>query len=328
MPLNIVRQDITKMNVDAIVNAANNSLLGGGGVDGAIHRAAGPELLKECALLNGCETGKAKITKGYNLKAKYIIHTVGPIYRGGNFNEEELLTSCYKNSLELAKEHDCESVAFPLISSGVYGYPKEDALDVACRTIESFLKDNEMTVYIVIFDKKAYEIRHKLRYDVKSYIDDNYVDEYENKRDSRRSSLYDVDSEILYSVNSAKFCPDDLDEIVNTLDESFSQMLLRKIDEKGMTDSECYKKANIDRKLISKIRNDINYRPKKQTAVAFAIALELNLKETNELLEKAGYTLSHSKKFDVIIEFFIKKKIYDVIEINQTLFDFDECLLG
>lgn len=328
MSLNIVRQDITKMDVDAIVNAANNSLLGGGGVDGAIHRAAGPELLKECALLNGCETGKAKITKGYNLKAKYIIHTVGPIYRGGNFNEEELLTSCYKNSLELAKEHDCESVAFPLISSGVYGYPKKDALNVACRTIEEFLKDNDMTVYIVIFDKKAYEIGSHLRYEVKSYIDDNFVDEYEIKRDEKSSRPYSLDEEILTAANKILFSPEDLDEAVKTLDESFSQMLLRKIDEKGMTDAECYKKANIDRKLFSKIRNDIHYRPKKQTAVAFAIALELDLEETNELLEKAGYALSHSKKFDVIIEFFIKKKIYDIIEINQTLFDFDECLLG
>ncbi len=330
MPLEIVRNDITKMTVDAIVNAANESLLGGGGVDGAIHYAAGPGLLAECKTLGGCKTGKAKITGGYNLPAKYVIHTIGPIYEDGKHGEKALLESCYRESLALALEYNCETVAFPLISSGVYGYPKDQALKVAIDIISDFLLENEMKVYIVIFDKAAYKISEKLFSDIAEYIDDNYVDEHTNYR--RESMSLNMP---MQSIMAADMCEckamaldDDLDAKLKEIDESFSQMLLRKIDEKGMTDAECYKKANIDRKLFSKIRSDVHYKPSKPTAIAFAISLELSLDETEDMLKKAGFALSHSNKFDIIIEYFISKGNYNIFEINEALFAFDQSLLG
>ena len=330
MPLEIVRNDITKMTVDAIVNAANESLLGGGGVDGAIHYAAGPKLLAECKTLGGCKTGKAKITGGYNLPAKYVIHTVGPIYEDGKHGEKVLLESCYHESLTLAKEYNCETVAFPLISSGVYGYPKDQALKVAIDVISDFLLDNEMKVYIVIFDKAAYKISEKLFSDIAEYIDDNYVDEHTDYR--RESIRLNMPMQPIMAADmcecKAMAADDDLDEIIKGIDESFSQMLLRKIDEKGMTDAECYKKANIDRKLFSKIRSDVHYKPSKPTAIAFAISLELTLSETEDMLKKAGFALSHSNKFDIIIEYFISKGNYNIFEINEALFAFDQSLLG
>lgn len=314
MPLIIVNENITKMKVDAIVNAANTSLLGGGGVDGAIHRAAGPGLLSECRTLGGCKTGQAKITGGYNLFAKHVIHTVGPIYTDGNHGEKELLESCYLESLKLAKEHNCACVAFPLISSGVYGYPKDRALSVACNTIAGFLSENDMTVYVVIFDKSSYRIDSGLFTDISEYLEDNYNNTY-------------------YFSECCESIPfwenfDDLGEKLREIDESFSQMLLRKIDEKGITDAQCYKKANIDRKLFSKIRGDIHYKPSKTTALAFAIALELSLGDTEDLLRKAGFALSHSNKADIIIEYFITKGNYNIFEINEALFAFDQALLG
>lgn len=334
MPLEIVRNDITKMAVDAIVNAANKSLLGGGGVDGAIHRAAGGGLLCECKALGGCETGKAKLTGGYNLPAKYVIHTVGPVYKDGNHGEKALLESCYREALMLAKAHGCESVAFPLISSGVYGYPKDKALKVAVDVIGDFLLENDMTVYIVIFDKASFKISEKLFSDIAEYIDDNYVDIhtdylFESVRmpaPQMRSSFGFFDAD--FSECKAITFEEELDEKIKQIDESFSQMLLRKIDEKCMTDSECYKKANIDRKLFSKIRSDVHYRPSKPTAIAFAVSLELTLSETEEMLKKAGYALSHSNKFDIIIEYFISKGNYNIFEINEALFAFDQSLLG
>jgi len=340
MPLEIVRNDITKMKVDAIVNAANESLLGGGGVDGAIHRAAGSGLLAECRTLGGCKTGKAKITGGYNLPAKYVIHTVGPIYDDGKHGEKALLESCYRESLALAKEYQCETVAFPLISSGVYGYPKDQALKVAIDVISDFLLENEMTVYIVIFDKAAYKISEKLFEDIAEYIDDNYVDEHTDYSRERirmnalpsmtpRKRRKKSDDDFLEICDcKAMLAEDDLDAKLKQIDESFSQMLLRKIDEKGMTDAECYKKANIDRKLFSKIRSDVHYKPSKPTALAFAISLELSLAETEDMLRKAGFALSHSNKFDIIIEYFISKGNYNIFEINEALFAFDQSLLG
>ncbi|RHR10111.1 O-acetyl-ADP-ribose deacetylase [Pseudoflavonifractor sp. AF19-9AC] len=331
MPLHIVRSDITTMRVDAIVNAANESLLGGGGVDGAIHRAAGPDLLKECRTLGGCKTGQAKLTRGYRLPARYVIHTVGPIWRGGTHGERELLVSAYRTSLKLARASQCESVAFPLISAGAYGYPKDQALKVAVDTIGEFLLANDMNVYLVIFDRTAYTIGGKLFADIASYIDDRYVEEHtEPWEEQRRRSMAWADQaeEELRAPSPCGAMPGSLDEALGRLDESFSQMLLRKIDEAGITDAQCYKKANIDRKLFSKIRSDIHYKPSKPTAMAFAVALELPLEEAREMLEKAGFAFSHASKFDIIVEYFIARQNYNIFEINEALFAFDQSLLG
>ena len=264
------------MRADAIVNVANESLLGGRSVDGDIHRAAGPELLTECHTLNGCKTGQAKITKGYRLPAKFVIHTVGPIWRGGGHGERELLVSAYRSSLELALANRCEAVAFPLISSGVYGYPKDQALKVAVDTIGEFLLSHDMTVYLVIFDRVAYTIGGKLFADVAAYIDDRYVEAYTDRGETQRRRMtlatMPLESELAPAQAHAG-----LNEALSKLDESFSQMLLRKIDERGITDAQCYKKANSDRKLCSKIRSDVHYKPSKPTAMAFAVALELPL---------------------------------------------------
>ena len=337
MPLQMIRNDITKMNVDAIVNAANTSLLGGGGVDGCIHRAAGPELLAECRTLHGCETGSAKITKGYRLPCKYVIHAVGPRWRDGRHREQELLESCYRTSLNLAKENGCQSVAFPLISSGIYGYPKDQALKVAVDTISTFLLENEMMVYIVIFDRKAYQISGKLFADIAAYIDDRYVEEHTDSRAEQRRRLEALAEESCFEAASIPLPPEaickscssqSLEEALGQMDESFSEMLLRKIEESGMTDAQCYKKANIDRKLFSKIRSDRFYKPSKPTVLAFALALELPLAQMQEMLGKAGFTLSHSSKFDIIVEYFVERGNYNVYEINEALFAFDQSLIG
>lgn len=375
MPLQIVRNDITKMECDAIVNAANSSLLGGGSVDGAIHKAAGKGLLLECMKLGRCKPGKAKITSGHKLPCKYIIHTVGPKWKDGFSGEEAILASCYYSSLELAVKNNCESIAFPLIASGTYGYPKSQALRLAVDVISSFLLHyDEILVYLVVYDKASYLISEGLFADITSFIDDNYVNAHvvlrspeieqhnylsstcstgdsgsygesllfsyvEEDEDEYEDGWFDeenfIDSSTIpleqISKQTSKFADTSslsLEEMIKHIDESFSQMLLRKIDEKGMTDSECYKKANIDRKLFSKIRSDINYKPSKNTAIAFALSLELSLSETKDMLMKAGYALSRSNKFDIIIEYFITNRIYNVFEINEALFAFDQSLLG
>lgn len=338
MPFEIIRNDITKMKVDAIVNAANNSLLGGGGVDGAIHRAAGPKLLEECSTLGGCQTGQAKITKAYNLPAKYIIHTVGPIWQGGNDKEEELLRSCYKNSLLLAKEYQIESIAFPMISAGAYGYPKDRAMKVAISEISDFLLENEMMIYLVVFDKKSVTLSEKIFSSIKQYIDDKYVElipyrsrDIVEERSQLKLNKSLVEEGAIFSEESileSSQIERKLKDLINNIDETFSQMLIRLIDEKNMTDVETYKRANIDRKHFSKIRNDIYYKPSKATAIAFAISLKLNLDETKDLLAAAGFALSPSSKFDIIIEYFIENMNYNIFEINEALFAFDQGLLG
>lgn len=334
MPLEIVRNDITKMNVDAIVNAANETLLGGGGVDGCIHCAAGPELLAACRRLGGCRVGDAKITRAYRLPCSYVIHTVGPVWNGGSCGEREQLASCYRTSLALAKESGCKTVAFPLIASGVYGYPKDQALRVAVDTIGEFLLQNDMTVYLVIFDRKAYQIGSKLFAAIAEYIDDHYVDAHTDFIRSRPCPTFPAGRTMALCTapapefHAASTSIRSLDDLLIHLDAGFSETLLHLIDRSGQKDSEIYKKANVDRKLFSKIRNNPDYKPSKATAIAFAIALELNLDETRDLIARAGYALSASSKFDVIIEYFIKQKQYDIFEINEALFAFEQNLLG
>ena len=331
MPLIIVRNDITTMRVDAIVNAANESLLGGGGVDGCIHRAAGPELLAECRRVGGCRTGEAKLTRGYRLPCKYIIHTVGPVWHGGDHGEQEQLVSCYRTSLALARKHHCQTVAFPLISSGVYGYPKEQALRTAMDAIGAFLLEHDMTVYLVIFDRSAYQISSRLFADIAAYIDDHYVDAHTDFIRSRPCpASIPVETQMAPSpaFSPASRPPRSLDDRLKHLDAGFSETLLTRIDRSGKKDSEIYKRANVDRKLFSKIRSNPDYRPSKPTALAFAIALELDLTETRDLIARAGYALSRSSKFDVIIEYFISQRNYNIYEINEALFAFDQSLLG
>ena len=331
MPFTIVRQDITKMQVDAIVNAANTDLRMGGGVCGAIFNTAGQTKLKEaCAKVSPIKTGGAAITPGFKLPAKYVIHAAGPIYHQWNAEENErLLRSAYTESLKLAAGNGCGSIAFPLISSGIYGYPKEEALQVAVAAIKDFLAEHDMDVYLVIFDRASFVVGEKLLGAVESYIDENYVDSHFVYRQEVQRADYE---EIIMkpSLDEADFMSvsKGLDDLIDDLDEPFNTTLLKLIDAKGKTDSEVYKRANIDRKLFSKIRTGKGYMPSKRTILALAVSLELTLEETDDLLERAGYALSHSQKFDVIVEFFIVNGKYDIFEINEVLFKYDQPLLG
>ncbi len=325
MPLEIIRNDITKMHVDAIVNAANENLQMGGGVCGAIFHAAGAkELQAACNEIGNCPTGKAVVTPAFKLNANYIIHAVGPIWSGGRHGEEQQLRSAYSNALHLAEELKCESIAFPLISSGIYGYPREQALDIAISEIRQFLSQQEMLVYLVVFDEKSFVLSESLSSSINSYINEHYVDQMTVRyprleQEMMTAAFQDVVEETL---------KESLADFLEDIDEPFSVRLLRFIDEKGLNDVETYKKANIDRKLFSKIRNSPNYTPMKKTIIAFAIALELDLSETEKLLETAGYTLSRSNKFDVIIEYFIVHEQYDIFEINEALFAYNQMTLG
>lgn len=308
MPLSIINRDITEIDCDAIVNPTNNALLSHGqSVDGEIHRKIGIELDEECILLGGCETGKAKITKGYSLPCRYIIHTVPPVWRGGKYRENEFLTSCYRESLKLCKRHGFKSVAFPIIASGTNGYPKEEAFKIAVREIKAFLEKNEMLIYIAVYDPAAVVLGIKFKEDIASYVS-------EHEKISAETTLHeDVNAKIeQYLISSV---------------ETFSDCLFRFIDAKGMNDPQCYKKANLDRKHFSKIRSG-TIKPKKTTVFALALALELNLIEAEELLKSAGYAFSHSDKLDLIVEYFIQNGQYDIYDVNFTLNALGQPILG
>ncbi len=330
--------------------------------------------------IGGCETGKVKVTAGYDLPCKYVIHAVGPRWFGGKEGEPALLRSCYLNALEAARERGCESIAFPLISSGIFGCPKQIALRIAVDAIRDFLAENEMLVCLVIYNRSEFPLEDGLRRDISKYINDSFLTDttdteelsacaptgaapgrfaYEDearfvrggktrRRLPRLKSKASLHGAERFASADAESAPDEaaeeksamfppmfdyapaisLEEALKQIDESFSEMLLRKIDESGMTDAECYKKANVDRKLFSKIRSDRLYKPSKTTAVAFALALELPIAEVREMLMKAGFALSRSNKFDIIVEYFINHGNYNIYEINEALFAFDQKLIG
>ena len=339
MPLQIIRQDITKMKVDAIVNTTNEEMIGYSGVDLAIHTAAGAELDEECAKLAPLGLGQAKLSGGYGLPCKYVIHTSGPIWQGGLVGESIILRSCYIESLKLAVKSGCRSVAFPLISSGVYGYPKDQVLKFAIQTITEFLFDHELTVYLCVFDKESYSFSQKLFSDIQSFIDDESEDEYDEDFDDdeepneppkvlRLQTSMCMEASIRYDRELCSAAGQSLQEYMKQMDRSFQEMLFDLIDESGMTDVECYKKANVDKRTFSKIKSNKDYKPSKQTAIAFAISLQLDMDTTQELLATAGFALSRSKPFDKIIRYFIHNGNYDIFEINEALFEFDQQLLG
>lgn len=357
MPFEIVRNNITNMQVDAIVNTANPKATIGYGVDAGIHKKAGPKLLEARKNIGSIGVGQTAITPAFDLDAKYVIHTVGPIWQGGSHNEEVLLSQCYKGALKLAKEHDCDSIAFPLLSAGNLYFPKPLALQIAIREFSSFLMENDMQIYLVVFSRDAFELSEKLFCSVASYIDETYIrdknlDEYgiTNKQNVREAEFMQIRrelerqehirEEIEFLETKTIYCDSvetdsvllsatqDWESVLENIDAGFSETLLRLINRTGKKDSDIYKKANIDRKLFSKIRNNMDYKPSKITALAFAIALELDLEETRDFIARAGFALSHSSKFDIIVEYFILHKNYDVFELNEVLFAFDQPLIG
>ena len=375
MPFQIVRNDIVRMEVDAIVNAANERLAQGGGVCGAIFAAAGPQDLQAaCDEIGYCPTGSAVMTPGFALPARHVIHAVGPIWRGGNYGEEMLLRSCYASALDLAVRAGDNSIAFPLISSGIYGYPKDQAIRVALREIKAFLNTHEMDVYLILFDAEALLAGRGRFANIAQYIDDQYV---ESSPYRRRSSMLNYPLEGMSYGSSAPKSLDDmyaqpsapsapmptsapkrlgsfsqrampdsmpsatparrapkgtrkgfLKRLLAHMDAGFSDTLMRMIDERGLKDSEVYKRANMSRQHFSKIRSNPQYQPKKQTVLALAIALELSLDDTRLLLERAGFALTHADERDVIVEYFISQGSYDIYEINLALYGFDQPLLG
>lgn len=355
MPFEIVRNDIVNMQVDAVVNTANPNPVIGSGVDSGIHKKAGQKLLAARQKIGCIGFGDAVITPGFDLDARYVIHTVGPIWTDGSQGEEQILASCYRKSLELAKKHACESIAFPLIATGNYGFPKSLALQIAVREISTFLLENEMQVYLVVFGREAFALSEKLFKSVSSYIDENYMqckilDEYGpesvyglrpetrqiRKNPTGRNRIFaDINptpapkgSSDMPACAGVSMAADDWGQLLKHLDAGFSETLLQLIDRTGKKDSEIYKKANVDRKLFSKIRNNMDYKPSKTTALAFAFALELDIHETKDFIGRAGFALSHSSKFDVIVEYFLVNRNYNVFELNEVLFAFDQPLIG
>lgn len=391
MPFTIVRNDVTRMAVDAIVNSTGpDGWLGG--ADAAIHRAAGPELHKSYWQQGGCGPGRPLLTPAFKLPCRYVIHTRAPVWQGGSAWEEQRLRACYRDAMQLAVNNGLESLAFPLLASGLFGFPRENALCIALDAIRDFVLHNDLMVYLVVYDAASFRIGEKLQQDIRQYIDDRYVAEHGGVQEPGQPlvatallceqiverSDFAEPNELLpeaekpgewWTTDAA--CEDaprsdegivsglrdrlfarplaaapaapppqastaapgadweaELHKLLQQQDESFTQRLLRLIDESGMTDPECYRRANVDRRVFSKIRSNPRYQPSKQTAVAFAVALRLSLAQTESLLRTAGLALGRSNHFDLIVSYFIEYGIYDVMTINEALYAFDQPLLG
>lgn len=347
MPFQIIRDDLTRMRVDAIVNSANPLPRIGAGVDARIHALAGPSLLEARKQIGDIRPGEAAITPGFRLNAKYVIHTVGPIWTDGRSGEQETLAKCYTSALELAAGSGCRSVAFPLISTGNYGFPKAFALQIAISRISEFLLRHELDIYLVVFNREAYQLSEKLFCGIRSFIDDHYVQETQDleygcptaapqsndrseqlRRRCAAERLFTAGKASVSKPSKASAAKPSLQQLLQNTDAGFSQTLLALIDQRGYKDSDVYKRANLTKQHFSKIRNNPDYKPTKPTAVALAIALQLDLEQTKDLIGRAGYALTNSSKFDVIIMYFIGQKNYDLFEINAALFEFDQSLLG
>lgn len=311
MPLKITEAVIANIECDAVVNQIREDFQPNLEVGAVIHR------------IDCLEVGQTKLTHGYNSLCKYIIHTVVPCWKGGNHNERELLQSCYKQALGLAIEAKCGSISLPLLSSGEAGYPKDKVIEDALEVIKKFLYENDMLVYLVINDKSLYELSEQLNSNVSSYIKDNLI------RLSRSPKIRHLYDELLDdslgeqpSRSNTEYCFDEFKE--KFICKGFRDKLFGFIDKKHCNDVDCYKRANVSRQTWHKIVSDNYYHPTKNTAIALAISLQLDMDETQELLETAGFILSKSSLSDLIIMFCIGNKIYDVFEIDSILFKYGE----
>lgn len=340
MPFQIIRNDITKVKADIIVNTANPTPMIGSGTDSAIYNAAGAdELLEERKKIGNIKPGETAVTPSFGLSAKYIIHTVGPAWEDGNHGEKDILRSCYEKSLKLAAELNAQSIAFPLIATGVYGFPKDEALDIALSAIGKFLLIHEMTVILVVFGRESFVLSEQLVGSIDAYLDEHQIqmlesEEYKHGRDyeifrrRRAAQQYHAGNMPSDSAASSPAAVKPLDQILKDTGDTFQQRLFKLIDASGMDDVTVYKKANIDRKVFSSIKCKPNYKPSKKTAIAFAIALQLDWQTMTELLQCAGIALSPSDPFDLIITYCTQNSIYDIFEINAILFKYGQPILG
>ena len=351
MPFHIIRNDITRVAADAIVNTANPEPLIGGGTDYAIHKAAGPELLESRKRIGEICTGQSVATPAFHLSAKYVLHTVSPAWIDGQHREEELLRKAYDAALVLAEKLECKSIAFPLMAAGTYGFPPDLALSVAIRAFTDFLLDHEMQIYLVLFNATAFGIAGSIFDDLKSYIDDNYaaeksaeecpVDEYPQANLSRRVQAgmerprlrrrererIDSDGAVGAALPQSAILEESkaygasLEDVLRQHEKTFSEYLLDLLKERNGKDSEVYKRAEVSKQLFSKVLNNPDYQPTKSTAIQLALGLQLDLPQTQKLLEKAGYTLTRSSKTDLVVRYCIERKIYNVTFINEALYD-------